>query len=383
MVWYRPLLPIFANAWHALAFQPGWAAHAAAVLRLPRLAQDSVQQCLTLISVLAALLPVPEGQRPGRFSWQDGAHAAEVLLSESALQAALASYFEAADGAAISGALSATAQLVQLLPFEPPVLCGDEGRGADGRIAIMALLGGMCGMTDRADSWRRLSSQQQRRVRMQLLPLVSRLPQWLRLVAGGRQLEQLAAEQRTLLLALVTATCSYMFLLRSFWQDYASALSSELHRLPSLAPSSLPEVPEAAAWCSAACGALQSIPLACQLYSICREEPSPARFGETALDTAWIAIDAMKLALSEPSNHAAVAQDGALHDTVWQLHSSVARLVQFSAAAEAPPVRLGRVFEAGKLLNVLTKSLDAAAHLHAVLIQHTAATGGASLQTPR
>ncbi len=338
---------------HGLACEPAWEAHAAQLAQ-PLLAQDIVQLCLSYAGALAVGLSLPKEQRPHTCDWVSASVLSELFLPGAPLHAPLLPHLKAADGRGATAALTAAAQLVQQLPLDQPPAgfsCDEHGRLL---AAVAALLATVCSALLASGAIARLSTQQRRQIAKQLLPLTG-LPLRLLRGSGGRQ-GAVAQFQDDYKKALIVNVRFQMDLLVALWEIDSEAYDEAGHQRPAaLLPSSSADV---AAWCSAACAALQCMPLVQQLHSLRPQCIAQREFAETALKLAWCSISYIDMEIRQPQSAAAMAAaDGALHAAVWQLHSRVAQLVHFTAAAEQPLVRLDQETDAAKLLIMLSCGL--------------------------
>lgn len=330
----RSLLPAFVYLCHLVCRDPAWAAHAAALAQ-PALAADAVQLCLSLLSILAVVLPLPEERRPDICTWATVAQLASVLREEGVLHAPLASHLHAADSGSASAAVAAAAQLMHLLPVSVPppgfAVAAHEGLA----LAAIDILSVLCApFYDEPAALSRWSIQQRQRVVAQLLPAVSQLPALLQLVAGRRQVAELDAVEQGLLLDVVRAACKQLVLLRDLSDKGTAGDGQQRGPLPA-------SVEDAAAWCSAACSTLRCVPLVQQLYSAHSSRGEPAVFCELVVQTAWFAATAAAQVLASLLHdglEAAVlrAANAGLFGALWQLHTQLARLVHFAAIADGP-----------------------------------------------
>lgn len=146
----------------------------------------------------------------------------------------------------------------------------------------------------------------------------------------------------------------------------------------------------AASSCSAACSLLQCLQVVQQLHNLegsedpdaeaaadaqqptdSQRQGSPARFAAMAIELAEAAVGhagaaehSLKAAAIE-SQEAVAPSDSAVHAALWLLHSRLAQLVHFSAAAEdSPLVQLGD--EQLRLLCLLSDCISAAVKLRPV-----------------
>ncbi len=358
VLWHRDVLPAFVAACHTLSFAAPWGAHAAATLAQPLLAQTLVQVCLSFLSVLAASLPLPRERRPGECTWQSASQVATMLVGGGWLLVPLKSYLPIANAAGITGAVTAAAQLAQQLPRDQPPPDVSEEQHGEILNSVTALLGMLCSLCDRLAVTQRLDNQQQQKVMRQLLSLISGLPQHMQVVSRGRPVAELGEGPQVLLRAQLLGAYSHIGWLRTFWQGGPSRQRS------AAAAWSLSDT---AAWYAAACGALQCIPLAQQLHTCWQWEPSPGKLALPAVNMAGCAANVLIWAVKLPSSRAALAMNGSLCDMAWQLHSRLAQLMHFcAAAADGPPVQLSNMLQAGQLLNALSDSITAALDLHSL-----------------
>jgi len=196
---------------------------------------------------------------------------------------------------------------------------------------------------------------QRRQVAKQLLPLAG-LPHQLQRASGSRQEEQSPAEDEQILhVGVDAADCLIQLLSELKKGDHDALLGAGGQRPATLLTSSSADV---AAWCSAACAAVQCLPLAQQLPGLDRQREAPLNFVDSALDLAWCAAFYVETEAMQPARHAAAVQLAA-----WQLHSRLAQLVHFMAAAEQPLVRLGDERHAAVLLTPLSSAMVDACHL--------------------
>lgn len=361
----RELLPAFVAACRVLCCEPAWAAHAAAAAQ-PAVAQSAVQLCLPFVSFLAVSLSLPAERRPEGCTWLTAARLGELFLRSRFLDAGLVPVFAAADGAAIVSALTAAAQLVQQVCQEPLPMGSGEQYCVDVRLAVLGLLMSFSAVVSSHPPVRqRLSSQQRQRVARALLAVVGRLPQQLQLEAhDSLAAEEPTDEQHLWLTGALTATLSCMKLLCGLKHDEL-ALVGSLPQSPAgvLADSLADE----AAWFVAASAALSCLPVVQRV----RHHSPPewaAQFATATRGLAWNATRAWTLVSAERSSLLAAAAECGIDMAAWEMHSRLAQLVHYAAAAEDPPFQLGNAQEGGSLLEVLSDSLGAAARLHALAL---------------
>ena len=347
---------------NSLASGPAWKAHLAEIAQ-PPLGQGIVQLFLSFTGALAVALPLPEDRRPVGYDWERAAQVAELLL-DAPLHAALQSHLEVVDGSSAAAAVTAAAQLVQqLLLAQPPTGFSQRRHSRDLQL-LFAQLAMLCSWLRTSSVPGQLSLPQRQRIATQLLPLAG-LPLQLRHASPSSQGAQFTAVHQQLLLASVAAACSSTQLLGTLWTtDRDTSVRAGNQRPAALLTFGSAD---AAAWCSAACAALRCIPLVQQLHSLGCRLTTPASFADSALDLAWCANFYVRMETlqrtSQAAAAAAAAADGAVHLAAWQVHSRVAQLVHFMAAAEQPLLHLGDEDHAEKLLVLLSDGLIAMTHL--------------------
>lgn len=259
-----------------------------------------------------------------------------------------------------------------------PPGCNAEEHGALA-LAVARLLGCVCMEASRETHMRvEVASEQLRRAVAQLLPALSGLPRLLRLATGGRPAAEAGDEQ---LLSLVVALSCTNHQLHFLWEAWEHA--SEQQARPVSA--SLADV---AVFCSAACGALECIPLVQQLHDMNLQQPRSwasqlaafsAGFVSTAVDARTAVCEVLWASISA-REHGQAANKSA-DAAVWQLHSKLARLVHFTAATDSPVVLMEN--EAAIIVCSLGDCLAAAAHLHFIAVEHSQARSGSLAQRNR
>ena len=364
----RELLPAFVDMCFELLCAPAWAAHADAVAKLP-LAADIAGLCLALLSVLAVSLPLPEQRRPAGCTWNSPFQLSRLLSGGGGpLHAGLTAYIRAADSGSISAAVAAAAQLMQHVPLDQPPP-GFSREHPNLVLATTSLLANLCVLAGKDfNVCRRLSDQHRRRAAKQVLPAIGRLPQLLQLASGGKQAADLTGDEPVAVFGVVASAHCFMLLLHAFYRcPIVGSQHSQAVLVSGLA--------DATAWCSAASGALQCMPLVQQLHALVQQQAGPAAwlqlprqhsrtpavFATAAVEVAQLAAVCALIARQQAGATAAV--DSAVHAAAWQLHSRAAQLVHFSAAAADPLVNLGDEVASGRLLCALTECFTTAISL--------------------
>ena len=365
----RQLLPWLVSICHSLSIEQAWAAHVAHIARQP-LAQDIVQLCLSFAGVLAVALPLPPEQRPAGYEWIEAFQLGELFAVDCPLHPALRRHLQAADGSRATAALTAVAQLVQNLPLDQPPAGFSQEQYRGLLATVTNLLTTLCIELSNPRALGQLGVEQRRQVAKQLLPLAG-LPHQLQCAHGSRQGEQCPAEDDQLLLVGVdTASCLMQLLVALRQADCDAFLRAGGQRPATLLASSSADV---AAWCSASGAAVQCMPSVQRLHSPDRQREAPLNFVDSALDLAWCAAFYVETEAMQPARHAAAVQLAA-----WQLHSWLAQLVHFMAAAEQPLVRLGDEQHAAALLTLLASAMVDACHLASTPAEEMEESGAAS-----
>lgn len=345
----RELLGSFAYMCHWLLMQPAWDAHAAVTKAQPHLARSMAQLCLSFVSVLAAALPLPPERRPASCTWGAVATVCQILTT-SLLHTPF--FPLAADTSLLSAACAGSVQLVQQLPLDRPPPSISKKQHPLLLFGLIGLLRCTCGT---AAVWQRLDSRQQQRLAKQLVPVFSTLPQQLRLVVGGGHWQ--VAHLSGLDLSIATATVNSASCVLSAYCSYVQPQQSH----------SLADV---VSFCGTACSVLQCLPLLQELA-----EANPANqpcivpctsLAVQALDLAVFAAHAAVVELIPPRTlaAAAAADTPQLTTALWKLHSHLAQLVHFSAAAGNPLINLELRAGTGLPVLALSNCINAAAELH-------------------
>lgn len=339
----------------------------------PELAADAIDQALSLLIMLAAALPLPPERRPAGCTWECVALLAKALSgSECFLSALLLCLRQASDSRAVA-AVSASAQLVQLMPIDqPPPGC--RLRHSHFVSVLVALLGNLCwNVCNRPIGLQRFSLDERWRMAAQVLPAVSRLPQLLALVAGAAGADQLDEGQQLLLVVLSPARHQLAFL-SQLWHDSGGRASGSSNGSGAAGSGSQPGrvlpvhyFSSATLWCRAAVATLRCTERLQQLHNLIQQQPRgqpaqqalPAEFSLLSLRLARTAAVCMLAAASElPDAGAAVLSDAM--QTTWQLHSTACRLVHFTTTATNPITHLD-----GGVLCLLAECMLAAAQIAA------------------
>ena len=344
---YRTLLPVYLGAFHQLDIEKEciWGAHAEAMAAQPRLGPDVVALCLSHLGILAVALPLPAALRPANCSWTSATHACRLLVFCPMVADALPAHIEAADGASLAAMLAAAAQLAQHVPLNELPYSGEElSCHVTIVLAVAQLLGWLCGVfgdVAHRDTavLARLDKQQRQRVVHALLGSLGRWPGLLNCVAGGNQLEPR-------LLDMLRGGTNQMLTLR--------ALRDGVETTDSLQ--------QAAAWCGAACDALQSMPLVQELHWADTADSVPPIFEALLLDATRTAAKAAASALDmlQLFSRPATPDAAALCTAAGQLHSMLAQLVHFMVAADRPLCQLRDEGTACRLLRPMNLCLVAA-----------------------
>lgn len=337
---------------------PAWEVHAEAAAKQPGLAQELVRLCFMQAGILAVALALPAARRPAGCTWNSAVHVFTLVTSNSLVPGdALLSYFQSADGGSTAAAIAAIAQLVQHMPLEP--LPGETAQDRRWHVTAGATALGevTAAVLHNCAGGRRLSSAQQRRVAAQLLAVMGRLPHLVQLLAGGQQ-QQLPpgmADEFGPGQAVSAGIC-LMGVLRILDKQHGQHGSSQQ------AEPLVGGRADAAAWCDAACAALQCVPLVQQVHSSGPRGNSPADFARVAVDFVGVATgNLIRISFEEPSNAATAARDP-LHTSVWQLHTRLARLAHLLAAPNG--ARLASELNLSSILFALSECMAVAAQMH-------------------
>lgn len=359
---HREVLPLLMEVCHALSTQPAWSNHAAAVAQ-SRLAPALLNQCMAFVSVLAVVLPLPEGRRPARYTWDSVAEVAGVMIGTSALADALPAYLQAVDTARLAASIAAAAQIVQQLDQPPEGWSQSQHRSL--AAWALQLLGGLCFPNSDTSSCRRLDSPQQQRITSQLLSVVNKLPHLLQLISGSNEAAQQASVQQLSATTGAARMC-LTFLCGVLLKDMhigssssSSGGSSSSQCQEAAAP--MANWADAEAWCHAACGALQCLLHVQQLRDAAPHNKEPDAFVLMALGLAKLTVTHLQGACYQPSS---VAPPAEMTAAVWQLHSRLAQLVQFLAETSGTLISFSDQESSGPLLFLLCECLMAAAQLH-------------------
>lgn len=324
-----------------------------------------MQLWLVHTGVLAAALPLPAGRRPPSCTWTLAADVL-ALLANRQLGAAFESYIHAAGGAPMAAAIAAAAQLLQQVPLEQPPPGISREQHAVFLVAVAEHVARLCSVagSDFSGSavWQRLDARQRQRVVAQLLPAVTRLPQLLGCISGGQQAAELPERRRFFLQAMLGGAFIQILILNKAASDEASFAANS-----GQAAARAGSTTDAAAWCGAACAVLQCIPIAEQLAGMGELADVPGHFVGAALPLAWAALHHLSTG-GRPGTDSrgswSAGGDSLRFVAAWQLHSWLARLVHFSAAAgDVSLVQLGGRQQAGQLLQLLSNCMAEAAQL--------------------
>lgn len=347
----RAALPVFADVCYALATPTTWEAHAAAVAAQPSLAQDVAALSLTFVSVLAAALPLPPELRPQGCTREAASRACAVLhYGSTMLRDAVEAHLGSADGATVAAAIAAAAQLVHHVPLDREVLLQETI--SDGGLCTTCtpeehvawpsrLLTAVCRYPTVVHS---LDSRQRERVAAHLFRVLGRLQAQLGFVAGRRDpmADPSECTEEDVLIA------------------GNMAVTALIHCLSLLPPDEVLGQQQAAAWCRAVCDALRCMPLVEQLRCDDSLETTHMREMAASFSLGILSFSQAAAQAALKPHASAAAVDATLQAAVWQLHSRLAQLVHFVAAADSPLVRLGDEETAGELLYVLSQCVVAA-----------------------
>lgn len=357
----RELIAALIATCHVMADEAAWAQHAAAVAALPALTERIMQLCLSHANVLAVALLLPEERRPGVCTWHCAGQLCHLLCSTSLLPGALVACLDAGGSSSAAAAVSATAQIVQQVPLDEtlPGFTGHQNHSNCVALVHAALGNVCCTVQKHSAVWRQLSGQERRRMAAQLLPLASRLPQLLQLMCDG--LQQAATPRRDKAEQVLVAASLQLALLWQLRTDEEGAQGSSCQGQVQLIDSRA----DAVLWCSAACGALQCLPLAQQLQTRrSPEESVPTAFAVLAVRLAGlVATGLVPAGGRDLTGSTLTAADEALPAAVWQLHSQLARLVHSLAAAEGALAPLRNAWRVEELLDALSKCMTQAVRL--------------------
>lgn len=349
-----------------LAGTEAWAAHAAAAAAQPGVSQDIMQLCLSHAAVLAVALPLPRERRPPCCEWDAADHVFGLLRPNRLLpEGTLAACFEAGGSEGAAAAITAVAQLVQLLPLDQPLPGQTEQEQRDLVATATDVLGNICGTVgEQHVIWRQLTGQQRRRVAAHLLPLATRLPQLLRLVAGNMH-QPSTHEHANAMQVLGAVSCQLALLcsLRKGEQDEQLGQGGRLQPPPQAAPL-VGSRADAVAWCDAACGALQCLPLVQQIYST-RPHSAAPEYAGVAVTFVYAAAAGLTPASGDLPGRTLTAADEALHTAIWQLANRLSQLVHAAAAAGSPLAPLRDALGIETVLCALSECMAAA-----VILEH-------------
>lgn len=303
-------------------------------------------------------LALPAARRPAGYTWNSAVHVFTLVTSNSLVPGdALLSYFQSADGGGTATAIAAIAQLVQHMPLKPlPGETAQDRRwhattGAAALGEVTAAVFHHC-----AGGWR-LSTAQRRRVAAQLLPVMGRLPQLVQLLAGDQrqQVQPGTADELGPGPAVSTGIC-LMGVLRILDKQHGQHGSSQQ------AAVLVSNRADAAAWCDAACAALQCVPLVQQVHSSGPRGNSPADFARVTVEFVGVATgNLIRISFEEPSSASTAARDP-LHTSVWQLHTRLARLAHLLAAPKG--MQLASQLDVSSILFALSECMAVAAQMH-------------------
>lgn len=361
---FRQLLPAFVDLCDTVLHRAALEAHAAAIHSKPPLAHGIVWLCLTFAGVLTTELPLPPGQQRGSFTWDSIPQVSSIICGP--LQAALVAYMQGANSSELVWAITAAAQLVGQLNQPPPGCSGE--RHSRFLKSTVSLLGELCALLcDHSAVRQRLDSQQQRCLAQRLMPIVGALRQQLQVMIGEQQAADLPADEHDNFMRVANAACWPMGLVCALWQDACHGHGAAVHVQSGSPPGEtalVDSMADAAAWCRTVSSVLQCVPLMQQLHDARPRLAVEPLLMTAALDLAYFAARQLALTAAEPAGRAAAAADNTLRAAAWQLHSHLARLVHWSAAADSPLLQLGRQQHAAKLLDALAACFGAALQPH-------------------
>lgn len=359
-------MPAVVTFCSVLAGTDAWAAHAAAAAAQPGVPRDILHLCLSHAAVLAVALPLPHERRPPGCEWDSVGHVFGLLHPSRLLpEGTLAACFEAGGSDGAAAAIAAVAQLVRLLPLDQPLPGQTEQEQRDLLATALHVLGNTCvTFGEQPAIWRRLKGQQRRRVAAHLLPLATQLPQLLPLVAGSMHQPGTQEHARSIpVLGAVSCQLALLCNLRKGEQDEQLGQGGRLQPPPQAAPL-VGSRADAVAWCEAACGALQCLPLVQQIYST-RPHSAAPEYAGVAVTFVYEAAAGLTPASGDLPGRTLTAADEALHTAIWQLANRLSQLVHAAAAAGSPLAPLRDALGTETVLCALSECMAAA-----VILEH-------------
>lgn len=364
----RTLLPLFGTVLDVLCWEGAWSAHAAAAAGERPAAVNTVDQALSLAIMLATGLALPADRRPAGCSWDGAASVAKVLSTSDYAGMPLLVCLRQATSSRVVAAVAAAAQLLQLLPLDQPPPGYQQQQHNHLATFLVALLGILCiRISEGPAGILRFSWDERCRLAAHVLPAVGRLPQLMRLLTCGKQVDQLEDGRLQLLLAALPSACHQLSFLRQLWQAGSREPAGSSSSTAGAAP--VRQLSHAAAWCSTAASVLSCLHRFQQVHGTARlrgwsasQHEASVEFASQAVGLASAAAPIIVAAVPSRPTPAAEAA-AALHATL-QLHTAACRLVHYSAAAGSPIAQLD-----GTVVCLLSECMVAASLLQARALQ--------------